>query len=68
MIGLANSTGWEEDFILWSLPLSRGLQYQHTIICMSGAKTIPSDERIQAELADMVAEVERMEKTWQPLS
>ena len=29
MFALAKETGWAEHFILWELPLSRLLQYQH---------------------------------------
>lgn len=29
MFALAKETGWPEYFILWELPLSRLLQYQH---------------------------------------
>ena len=31
VITLASKTGWDEEYILWKLPLSRGFQYQHTI-------------------------------------
>ena len=29
MYGIARDTGWPEEFILWQLPLARGLQYYH---------------------------------------
>jgi hypothetical protein len=51
VIGLAMNTGWTEEFVLWELPLSRGLQYQHAILYANGAKTVPSESTMEAELA-----------------
>ncbi len=50
VVGLAMNTGWTEEFILWDLPLSRGLQYQHAILYANGAKTVPSDATVESEL------------------
>lgn len=53
VIGLAHNTGWPEHFILWELPLSRGLQYQHAALVMSGAVTVPSGESLERELMEI---------------
>lgn len=42
VILLAEATGWSEDFILWQLPLARGNQYVHAILCSHGASTLPT--------------------------
>ena len=56
MVGLAMNTGWAEDFILWRLPLSRGLQYQHAALYANGARTVPN----AAGMANEMAEVEKL--------
>lgn len=55
VIGLAMNTGWTEEFIVWELPLSRGLQYQHAALYANGAKTVPSDATTERQLADLEA-------------
>jgi hypothetical protein len=55
VIGLAMNTGWTEEFILWELPLSTGLQYQHAALYANGAKTVPSGETMKRQLADIEA-------------
>jgi hypothetical protein len=57
VIGLAMHTGWGEDFILYDLPLARGLQYQHAILYANGAKTVPTAATMDAELARLVKEL-----------
>jgi hypothetical protein len=52
-MGLANTTGWSEDFLLWQLPLSRGLQYQHAILVMNGAETYPNDAGFEQEFEEL---------------
>jgi hydroxymethylpyrimidine pyrophosphatase-like HAD family hydrolase len=66
VIGLAASTGWTEHFIMWELPLSRGLQYQHATICYNGGKTYPSGESIKEEFIDAMRHIEHLQQTWQP--
>ena len=53
VIGLAMNTGWSEDFILWRLPLSRGLQYQHAALYANGAKTVPNEAGMENELDEV---------------
>jgi hypothetical protein len=65
VIGLANATGWSEHFILWELPLARGLQYQHAAICLNGGKTIPTKSAAAKEAIDVVHELETAKATWQ---
>jgi hypothetical protein len=55
VVGLANATGWTEDFILWELPLSRGLQYQHAVLCLNGVRLIPTSQGLEKELGDIAA-------------
>ena len=50
------NTGWAEEFILWRLPLSRGLQYQHAALYANGARTVPNE----AGMANEMAEVEKL--------
>jgi len=50
------NTGWAEEFILWRLPLSRGLQYQHAALYANGARTVPN----AAGMANEMAEVEKL--------
>jgi hypothetical protein len=38
VITLASKTGWDENYILWELPLSRGFQYQHAIWRLHGVE------------------------------
>jgi hypothetical protein len=59
VIGLANCTGWTEHFILWELPLSRGLQYQHAALALNGVKTVPTEEGLKKELGDIVAQLKK---------
>lgn len=65
VIGLANATGWTERFILWDLPLARGLQYQHAAICYNGGKTYPTTASMKAELIDVATQLENFKDTWQ---
>ena len=53
VVGIANHTGWLEHFILWELPLSRGLQYQFAILSMNGAKLVPSVQGFEALMEDI---------------
>jgi len=47
---LAKNTGWPEAFILWQLPLSRALNYQHAILRAEGLWTVaPSTPTGNAE-------------------
>jgi hypothetical protein len=55
VIGLAMNTGWTEDFILWQLPLSRGLQYQHAALYANGAKTVPTAASMASTLQELEA-------------
>jgi len=42
---LAKTTGWPERFLLWELPLTRALQYQHAALRSEGVWTVaPSDQ------------------------
>lgn len=50
MIGIAHHTGWSEHFILWELPLARGMQYQHAIAYANGAKVMQSEEGAEDEM------------------
>jgi hypothetical protein len=38
---LARETGWPEDYIIWQLPLSRLLQYQHCALRANDVWTVP---------------------------
>lgn len=53
VIGLARSTGWPEQFILWELPLVRGLLYQHAALYAEGAKTIATEETLVDESTEI---------------
>jgi hypothetical protein len=55
VIGLAMNTGWDEQYILWELPLARGLQYQHAALYANGAKTVPSGEAMEDQLRSLEA-------------
>lgn len=55
VIGLAMNTGWSEEFILWELPLARGLQYQHAALYANGAKTVATSATVEAELKALEA-------------
>ena len=58
VIGLAMNTGWGEDFILWELPMSRGVQYQHAALYANGAKVVPTGEALEKELAEAKDEID----------
>ena len=53
IIGLAYNTGWSEQFILWDMPLARGLQYQHAALCIAGAETVHTAESLERELDEV---------------
>ena len=55
VVGLAKNTGWSEQFILWELPLSKGLQYQHAALYAAGVKTVPSSEGLDKSFAEIEA-------------
>ncbi len=55
VVGLAMNTGWSEDFILWQLPLSRGLQYQHAALYANGAKCVPTAAALENQLSELEA-------------
>ena len=62
---VASNTGWAEDFILWTLPLSRALQYWHAWLYSQGVWTVPKRppaaaefNAVQARLAALDAEAE----------
>lgn len=45
MFLLAKTTGWPEQFLLWELPLTRALAYQHAAMRAEGVWTVsPSDQ------------------------
>lgn len=52
VITLASHTGWAEEFILWELPLARGLQYQHACLCAEGVRTVPTRAALMSEMEE----------------
>jgi hypothetical protein len=55
VIMLAKETGWSEEFIFVSLPLSRALQYRHAILRRSGLWTLKPSEAPETQLSKLKA-------------
>lgn len=51
VFALAQNTGWPEDYILWTVPLSRALQYWHAWLYSNGVWTVPPGPPVDKTLA-----------------
>lgn len=45
MFLLAKTTGWPENFLLWELPLTRALRYQHAALRSEGVWTVSTSNQ-----------------------
>lgn len=63
MYTIAKDTGWNEDFILWRLPMARALQYYHCALQSANLWTLEpqTEESIQALAPDeLIGLIDRM--------
>ena len=63
MYTIAKDTGWNEDFIIWRLPMARALQYYHCALQAANLWTLepPTEASIQALAPDeLIGIIDRM--------
>lgn len=58
VFAIARNTGWAEDFILWTLPLSRALQYWHAWLYSEGVWTVPKQAPAASEFQAVLAAID----------
>lgn len=61
---IARDTGWDEDYIIYRLPMARAMQYYHCALQMANLWTleIPTEESIAAVIpADLLAYIDTLD-------